>query len=98
MNYWQGFMNWGLQPNWTCETCGEYAGLTWGMVHAQCRCNKCHTEYRMRNKKDEIVTQPISQLKDEYKEPAKNGWQKYGKPIDEFTDNEWDEVIAKISV
>lgn len=92
MNYWRGFMDWPIDRDWVCETCGEYAGLIWGIVHARCRCDRCHTEYQMRDEQGDIVTKPISQLKPEYKEAAKRGWEKFKKPIDEFTDDEWESL------
>lgn len=103
MNYWESPMNWPLARGWECETCGHcpvgidgigllYSGLTWGLIHAQCRCNQCHTKYRMRNEEDNVVTVPICQLKEEYKERAKKGWQQYQKPIDEWTEDMWSEV------
>ena len=91
MDYWKGYMNWDLIHGWKCEVCGRNEGLTWGLAHATCRCNVCHSEYRMRNEKDEVVTKPICQLKPEFFKPAKIGFTKYQKPIDEFSDEEWEE-------
>ena len=96
MNFWEGVMNWPLEQDWECETCGVYAGLIWGLVHATCRCFNCHTHYRMRDKDGKIVKTPICQLKSEYKEPAKVVWQKLKKPIDQVPDKEWDECISFI--
>jgi len=93
MNYWEGYMDWTLNPAWVCETCGEHTVLQWGLIHAQCRCEQCHTQYIMRDEDDKVVTTPICLLKPEYKIPAKKLWNKYHKPIDEATDNEWDFVM-----
>jgi hypothetical protein len=93
MNYWQGQMDWPLDKNWKCETCGTNVGLEWGLVHAQCRCNQCHTQYIMRDDNDKIVNIPISQLKPEYKEPVIKLWQTYHLPVDELSDAQWDEFI-----
>ena len=97
MEYWQGYMNWEKSPDWKCEICGQNQGLTWGFVHAQCRCNVCHTQYRMRNKDGDIVTIPICQLKPEYYEAFKILWEKYKRPIEKTTDVEWDEVLVRVS-
>lgn len=93
MNYWEGFMNWPVKDGWLCETCGEYSGLEWGLRHAECRCNTCHTQYYMRDLNDDqiILTTPHCELKDEYKEPAKKAWNKYHIPVDELSDEQWDE-------
>ena len=98
MDYWNGYMNWGIDKNWKCEVCGKYEGMIWGLVHATCRCNVCHTEYRMRDGKDEVVDTPICQLKPEFFEPAKIGFAKYNKPIDEFTDEEWKESGVVLNI
>lgn len=93
MNYWEGYMNWPLNPDWTCQTCGEHAGLIWGMVHAVCRCNACHTQYYMRDENHQMTDTPICMLKDEYKEPAKQLWEKLHSPMSEWTDDDWDSVM-----
>lgn len=93
MEYWRGLMDWEIKQNWICETCGVNAGLTWGLVHAECRCNKCHTPYGMRDKEGNIVTEPMSKLKDEYKKAARLGYEKFHKPIEEFTNDEWNMFI-----
>ena len=97
MNYWRGYMNWPLAEYWKCETCGENEGLTWGLVHAQARCNVCHTEYRMRVDDGTITDKPVCRLKDEYKEPAKKGWTMYHIPISEWDDSKWDRAIAELA-
>ena len=90
MDYWRGVMNWPIDKDWVCDTCGENHGLEWGLIHAQCRCNECHTQYFMRDS-DAIFTRPKCALKDEYKEPAKKAWAKYHLPVDELSDEQWDE-------
>lgn len=94
MNYWRGIVDWPIKKDWKCETCGSKSFLIWGLVHGQCRCNICHTQYMMRNK-DEAVDVPISRLKDEYKSPARKGYEEYKKPISKFTDDEWDKLLNK---
>lgn len=93
MDYWRGWMDWPVQKSWVCETCMRYSGLTWGLSHAVCRCNTCHTQYTMRDKDDNVVDMPISLLKDEYKKPAIEGYKKYQKPISEFSDKDWDSLL-----
>lgn len=95
MEYWEGVMNWPLDENWKCPTCGQ-RGLQWGLVHAQCRCVVCHTQFTMRedDEKRTITTTPICELKDEYKEPLKLAYQKYQIPIDDMTDSMIDEFIG----
>ena len=95
MNYWRGYMDWPLNSTWKCETCGKNAGLEWGLIHAQCRCNHCHTEYRMRDNQKQIVDTPICQLKEEYKKAARAAVAKYNVAIDEITDEQWDELLAE---
>ena len=95
MEYWQGYMKWPIEDNWACETCGENVGLEWGMVHAQCRCNNCHTQYTMRADDEQrtILTTPKCRLKDEYKLPFKQAWEKHHTLVDELTDEMLDEFI-----
>lgn len=93
MEYWQGLMNWPIDRKWKCETCGTNTGLEWGLVHARCRCNQCHTQYHMRDDK-EILTWPKCMLKDEYKEPAKLAWERFATPVDELTDEQWDKFVT----
>lgn len=90
MRYWEGFMNWPKDDKWECEICGKTI-LIWGLPHALCRCANCHTQYRMINEKDERVTKPICQLKDEYFKPMKYLWNKYQLPTDEITEEQWNE-------
>lgn len=97
MNYWQEYMNWPLAPNWYCEICGNTSGfLEWGMSHALCRCNICHTQYRMKDENDRIVDVPICQLKPEYYEAWKKLWNDLHKPIEQITDKEWELVLQKV--
>lgn len=98
VEYWQGNMNWELNKAWKCETCELNAGLTWGLVHGQCRCNSCHTQYRMRDKDDNMVDTPICNLKKEYREPAKHGWKKLQKPLTEFTAQHWEGLFAELNL
>ncbi len=95
MNCWQGVMNWPISADWVCETCGKRVGLTWGFVHSECRCNACHTQYKMRDENRKIISVPISLLKEEYKEPAKRGWELYNVPISELSKVMW-EVLLKL--
>jgi len=92
MNYWSGHMNWPIDQDWKCEICGG-TNLIWGMINGVCRCDKCYTEYGMRDDENKIVTRPIWFIKPEYAKPAKWGWETYKKPISEFSDDEWDVAI-----
>ena len=99
--YWKGVMSWPIDTDWKCETCGQefsilFGGLTWGLANGVCRCDKCHTQYKMRDS-DIIVTTPACLLKDEYKDPAKALWGKYQIPISEFTDSDWDGAIKALA-
>ncbi len=101
MEYWRGEMDWPLDTDWKCEICGTNSGLEWGLIHAQCRCNSCHSPYWMRDasKPDEpIVTRPISGIKDEYKEPIRQAVNALGKREDELTDADIDEFMPKVDV
>ncbi len=75
-----------------------WGSLTWGIVHATCRCNRCHTQYRMRDAEGEVVTTPICNLKPEYQEPAKWAWKEWGEPIDELSDYKWDKAISAVKL
>jgi hypothetical protein len=88
-------MDWELDNNWLCPTCGKNEGLEWGLIHAQCRCNVCHTEFTMRTNDEQntIVIIPICMLKEEYKEPIKQIYAKYHVTIDEMTDEMFDEFM-----
>ena len=88
-NYWSGIVSWKVDQDWQCQTCGTSAfHLIWGFINGECRCNICHTEYMLRDG-DQILTRPICQLKLEYTEPAKTGWQYFKKGFDEFTNEDW---------
>lgn len=96
MEEWRGYMNWPLNPDWKCQTCGGRS-LIWGMQHAACRCDTCHTEYYMRDARKNIIDTPICMLKDEYLVPAMIGYAKFHKPISEWSDSEWNEAIKAIA-
>jgi len=98
MEYWRGVMDWPLDKDWRCETCGQNVGLEWGMVHAQCRCNDCHTEYYMRDDDEQrtILVTPKCMMKNEYKEPARLAWARYQISIDELSDEQWDECFKEL--
>ena len=86
MDYWKGQMDWPLDKDWKCPTCEQRAGLEWGMVHGQCRCNVCHTQFTMRDSDEAraILTIPQCRLKPEYETPLKMSYQKNQVPIDEM--------------
>lgn len=89
---WGGAMDWPVAEDWVCETCGGQR-LEWGLRNGTCRCYNCHTQYRMRDNQLNVVNIPISQLKEEYREPVKEGWKLYETPISEWTDEMWDQVM-----
>jgi len=85
-------MDWPIDHDWKCEVCDTFSGLTWGFSHGECRCNKCHAIYRMRVNQ-EIVTTPKHAYKwDTWVGVLRAGWQKFQKPIGEWTDEMYDEV------
>jgi len=88
IKYWKGKMDWPIKADWKCEICGEYAGLTWGIPHAVCRCNKCHTHYKMKDENGKVVNTPICLIKGEYYDLIKRYYAKYKKPIDRITERE----------
>ena len=96
MNYWEGIMNWGLDTNWKCKICGKNFGLEWGITHAQCRCNNCHAEYRMRDNENKIVTTPILQVKPDFVAPAISLFLKTGDFIDLYSSAQWKDAGAPI--
>lgn len=96
MDYWQGFMNWPLSKDWKCETCDTRSVLIWGLQHGTCRCDQCHTQYRMRDNENSVVDFPICQLKDEWKVAAKTGWEILQKPLTQFTQEEWEYYQAEV--
>jgi len=96
MQYWRGLMDWPVDRDWKCPTCGESRGiLIWGFIHAQCRCDNCHTEFYMRDENGERVETPICQLREEYKEPAKFAFEYFKKPISKLDDDEWDYAFGQ---
>ena len=90
MNYWSGYMNWSLDLSWKCEICGKDRGLTWGMIHAECRCDCCHAVYSMRadDERRSVLTRPRLLLKPAFLESAKTA-AKAGKVLDDLTKEEW---------
>jgi len=95
MEYWRVFMNWPIERDWKCETCGHLS-LIWGIIHGVCRCNICHTQYTMRQD-GERVTRPVSMLRPEYKEPIRRGWQEFDPiPLSEWTDAMFDEAFKLV--
>ncbi len=99
MEYWRGIMDWPIEKDWKCETCNRNVGLGWGLIHAQCRCNGCHTQYYMRDgdEKRTVLTRPLCMLKDEYREPMKRAYEKYQVFINELTDDQIDEFMPSPS-
>ncbi len=104
LEYWKGSMNWPLDVHWKCVTCGTgpfmlaglmaNSNLTWGLPHALCRCDTCHTHYRMRDEDGEMTPTPICQLKPEFRESAQILWERDSIPLNEITDEAWDSVMA----
>jgi len=103
VEYWRSAMNWPVDKGWKCETCGSNVTpndsptiwptasfLIWGMIHGECRCVICHTQYMMRDRELNIVTKPINQLKPGYKAAARIGFQAWRDPINTWTDEQWD--------
>ena len=88
--YWSGWMNWPLAPEWRCETChSEHPSLTGGFVHGVCHCDVCHTAYTMRPN-GEVVTVPVCIHEAEYIPVIRAGWQMFKQPISLWTDEMWD--------
>ena len=89
-------MSWPLADGWVCETCDTYSGLTWGLAHGVCRCNRCHTQYTMRrpvSEGSERVETPINMLMEDYKGPAKARYKLCLTPISRWSDDDWDEAF-----
>jgi len=101
LDYWRGQMNWPLDAGWKCEVCGSDTGkLTWGLLHARCRCDCCHVEYSMRDwgKPDHpVVTRPICMLKPEYLDVAKLLWQEKQTPLSTWTSDELGRALAALA-
>ena len=104
MTAWRGMMDWPMDTNSICRTCGTRfrehglvglvlgTKLTWGFIHGVCRCSVCHTQYTMRDPHGRHVAVPICRLKEEYKAPAKVGWALLGTPVDTWTEQQWKEA------
>lgn len=105
MDYWEGTMNWPIDPDWACEVCGMTpagdvakfvmgaASLTWGLCHGTCRCDLCHVQYTMRDWQAEgkpRVTTPICLLRPEFKVAFIKVWAEHHRPVDQITDAEWE--------
>lgn len=91
MNYWEGIMNWALDKDWKCEICGGDYGLTWGLVHGECRCNQCHAVYSMRadDEARTILTKPRCSIKESFRQPAKQFYSQTRKPLEDATKDDW---------
>jgi hypothetical protein len=87
-------MNLAISREWTCEVCdnkplfmfGNFIiwGLSWGIVHGQCTCDKCHAPYTMLP----YDGFPKSLIKPEYKDVIKIIWNEEKKPVDEITEED----------
>lgn len=88
MEYWRGIMNWPIEAEWKCEVCEQHAGLEWGFVHAECRCNHCHAVYMMRAKDETrtILTIPRMNMRQEWMQPILDGWAEHRRFIDDLID------------
>ena len=95
MEYWRGYMDWPIDPEWYCEICGDNV-LIWGLVHGVCRCRSCHVQYDMGNAKEPRTT-PLCMLKEDYREPYLWTWDRMQKPVDELTDEQWDMAFDAVS-
>ena len=97
MEYWRGIVTWEIDKDWKCDICGDTSHfLIWGLVHAECRCNRCHAPYILQDDNG-YVTRPILNIKPEYIEPAKAGWPHLMKPLDELTPKEWEHAASFIT-
>jgi hypothetical protein len=89
-DYWSGWMNWPLDPDWRCETCkSEHISLTWGFIDGVCHCDVCHTVYTMRPD-GEITTVPVCIHKPEMIPAIRAGWQAFKQPLSLWTDAMWE--------
>lgn len=86
-------MNWPVDRNWTCETCGSSAWwLRWGLVHGHCFCLQCGHPYSLLKNVEggwRRTTTPRSVLRDEFVEPAKKAWDERQLRMDRLTQAEW---------
>jgi len=99
-------MSWPLDRSWHCEICGVrgalsvigglvYSGLTWGFVHAECRCDHCHAIYRMKDAESNRVSTPILNMRDEFVHPARVAMKKIsfgtmeGDNLSALTQEQW---------
>jgi hypothetical protein len=102
-------MNWPLDPDAACVVCDTIfatqspipglllgSGLTWGLVHGECRCNTCHTTYTMRDENGPVTT-PISEIKEEWLPPARTAWAEHHVPLDELTLDQWEAAGAPVN-
>jgi len=91
MEYWRGAMNWPIPPDWKCPICDQRYGLTWGLVHGECRCNLCHAIFSM-GASNAMLPAPKLRIRTEYLGAAKSLWAIKRLPLDEFTQEEWDDA------
>jgi hypothetical protein len=92
MNYWRGRMSWPLDAGWSCPICG-YRGLTWGLIHGECRCDQCHAIFGMREN-GQPVSAPVCYIKEEYFGAAQEAWRTFRAPLDELTPEQWSQAGA----
>lgn len=95
MSYWRGTVNRPIVKGWKCKICDEDSSwLVWGLFNGECRCERCHHVYTMRQNND-ILTTPLSLLREDYEKAAYFGWQERHTPMDHWTEEFWDEMKAK---
>jgi len=52
----------------------------------------------MLNKTDERVNIPIIQIRPEYIEAIKSGWEQYEAPMTTWTDKQWDSLMERMNI
>jgi hypothetical protein len=70
--------------------------LEWGLVHATCRCTRCHVPYRMRDGEQKIVTTPLHMIKVEYARAVKILWNESGIACEDMPLDRLNEIAIEL--
>lgn len=69
--------------------------MTFGLVRGECRCNVCHTPYKMVDGHRTPVTTPINKVKPEYRLAVIALWERTQCKVDEMELNALEEVLKE---
>ena len=102
IDYFHGVMWWPINADWTCPVCDNQPikgstgqtleGLTWGVEHGVCRCDKCHAVFLVRQG-ETTLDEPLSIYRPEFVKVLRDFWQNCKVRIDEMNDQEFAQAL-----